>query len=46
MRILSCGENYLTKLRDEALIGFAQDGKKIWYEVRSLNHYIEKHRII
>lgn len=46
MRLLSCGENYLNQLRYDAKIGFAQEGKKIWYEVKSLNRYIEKHRIV
>lgn len=46
MRLLACGENYLDKLRNEAKIGFAQYGNKIWYEVRSLNNFIEKHRIV
>jgi hypothetical protein len=46
MRLLCCGENFLAKLRQNGDLCFAQSGKKVWYEVLSINRYIERHRVL
>lgn len=43
---MGCGERYLTKLRDEAKVSFARDGKMIWYDLRSLDLYISKNKVV
>lgn len=46
MKLLACSESYLKKLKLSGKINFAQDGKMVWYEVLSINRYIENFRVI
>lgn len=46
MKYLGCGEDYLTKLRNDASISFSMDGKMIWYDINSIDRFIERHRVI
>lgn len=43
---LGCGESYLTKLRDDAKVSFSRDGKMIWYDLRSLDLFISKNKVV
>lgn len=43
---LGCGERYLTKLRDEAKVSFSRDGKMIWYDLKSLDQFITKNKVV
>lgn len=45
MVYLGVGEDYLTKLRSEAKVRFYMDGKKIWYEQKELDRYIESCKV-
>lgn len=45
-KMLECSDKYLTKLRNNAEISFARDGKMIWYSVKSINKFIESKRVI
>ena len=47
MSYLGVGEDYLTKLRNEAKIHFymASDGKKIWYEQKELDRYVQSCKV-
>jgi len=45
-RYLHCSDEYLKKLRDTAKVTFYRDGKMIWYNINSVNNYIEKHKVI
>lgn len=43
---LGCSDDFLQKLRDEALISFSRFGNKMyWYDVNSINKFLEKNRI-
>lgn len=46
MAYLDCSSDYLEKLRNSAQVCFAQIDKKYYYELRSINRFIEKHRVI
>jgi len=43
---LGCGERYLAKLRDEAKVSFSRDGKMIWYDLRSLDLFISRNKVV
>lgn len=45
MAYLGVGEDYLTKLRNEAKVSFSQDGRMIWYDLASIDRYILKNKI-
>lgn len=45
MYYLGVGEDFLTKLRNGAEVSFSQVGKRIWYDLRSLDRYVEKHSV-
>lgn len=39
---LGCSDDFLQKLRDEALIKFSRFGNKMyWYEIESINKFLE-----
>ena len=46
MRLLACSESYLKRLRLSGKINYAQDGRMTWYEVLSINRYINSLRVI
>lgn len=47
MVYLGCGEKLLEKLRNNAEISFSKyDRRTIWYELRSLERFIEKNRVV
>lgn len=47
MAYLGCSEDFLTKLRNEALVSFSQFGSKmIWYDLQSLERFILKYKVI
>nr|DAK73756.1 MAG TPA: excisionase [Caudoviricetes sp.] len=47
MAYLGCSEKLLEKLRNNAEISFSQYNKRvIWYELRSLERFIERNRVV
>lgn len=47
MEYLGCGEKLLEKLRNNAEISFSKyDRRTIWYELRSIERFIEKNRVV
>ena len=47
MAYLGCKEDFLRKLRENAEIKFSQyGGKTVWYELQSINRFIERHRVL
>ncbi len=47
MDFLGCGIDFLRDIRNSAEVSFAQYGNKmIWYELRSLERFIEKNRVV
>lgn len=47
MAYLGCSEDFLRSLKDKAEIRFAQYGSKmIWYELQSIERFLERNRVI
>ena len=46
MRFLGCADDYLRKVRESGQVSFCRDGRMIWYNVNSLQRYIENHKVI
>lgn len=46
MCFLGCADDYLRKIRESGQVSFCRDGRMIWYNVNSLQRYIEKHKVI
>ena len=46
MRYLGKSEKFLKTLRDEAEVSFSQYRNEIWYEVKSLDKFLERHKVI
>lgn len=47
MAYLGVGEDFLDRLRDEALVSFSQFGKKmIWYDLASLDRFVLKNKVV
>ncbi len=46
MAYLGCSGDYLEKLRYNAQVSFAQDGRKMWYELQSINRFLNRKRVI
>lgn len=40
-----CKDDFLQRLRDEALVSFSRFGKMIWYELASIERFLEQHRV-
>lgn len=43
---LDCSDEYLKKLRDNALIIFSHAENKFYYKVDSINQFLNKNRVI
>lgn len=46
MAYLGVGEDYLTKLRNNAEISFSQDGRMIWYDLASLDRFVLRNKVL
>ena len=47
MSYLGCGEDFLEKLRNEALVSFSQFGSRmIWYDIASLDRFVLKNKVV
>ena len=47
MAYLGCSEKLLKKLRNNAEISFSQYNKRtIWYDLKSLERFIERNRVV
>lgn len=42
---LGCSEDFLESLRNKAEVSFSKYGSKIWYELRSLERFLERNRV-
>lgn len=46
MAYLGCGEDFLDRLRNEALVSFSQfGGRMIWYDLASLDKFVIKNKV-
>ncbi len=46
MAYLGCSADYLDKLRNNAQVSFAKDGKMIWYNLESINRFLNRMKVI
>lgn len=47
MAYLGCGEDFLDRLRNEALVSFSQFGSRmIWYDLTSLDKFVIRNKVI
>ena len=46
MAYLGCSGDYLEKLRYNAQVSFAQDGKKIWYDLQSIDRFLNRKKVV
>lgn len=43
---LGCSDDFLRTLRDNALVSFSQFGKMIWYELSSIDRFIQNNKVV
>lgn len=43
---LGCSEDFLRALRDKAELSFSKFGTMIWYELRSIDRFIERNKVV
>ena len=43
---LGCSDDFLARLRNEALVSFSQFGKMIWYDINSINRFLARNKVI
>ena len=46
MAYLGCGLDLLESLRNEAQISFSQYKRKIWYNLKSIDRFLEKNNVV
>lgn len=43
---LDCSLDYMEKLRNNAEVSYAQDGRKIWYDIRSIDRFLNRKKVV
>lgn len=43
---IGCSDDFLRTLREKALISFSQFGKMIWYDLSSIDRFIQSNKIV
>lgn len=43
---LGCSDDFLRTLRDNALVSFHQFGKMIWYDLSSIDRFIQNNKVV
>ncbi len=43
---LGCSDDFLKTLRDGAEISFARFGKMIWYDLKSIERFLARNRVV
>lgn len=46
MAYMGCSEDYLSDLRKNGQVAYAQEGRMIWYPIRTLRNFIMRHMVI
>ena len=46
MAYLDCSDNFLQKLRDEAMISFSRIGNKYFYDLKSIDRLLIKNKVV
>lgn len=45
-KYLDCSDEFLKKLRDNALVGFSNYKQKYWYELASIRKFLLKRKVV
>ncbi|RGR26566.1 DNA-binding protein [Parabacteroides distasonis] len=43
---LGCSEDFLRSLREKAELSFSKFGSMIWYELRSIDRFLERNKVV
>lgn len=43
---IGCSDDFLRTLREKALVSFSQFGKMIWYDLSSIDRFIQSNKIV
>lgn len=46
MAYLGCSQDYLEKLRNSAEISFSQKGRMIWYNLESIDRFLNRNKVV
>lgn len=46
MAYLGCSDKFLVTLREKAQVVFAKYGKMIWYDLRSIERFINRNKVV
>lgn len=46
MAYLGCSDKFLQNLRNKAEVKFAKYGKMIWYDLKSIERFVNRNKII
>lgn len=46
MKYLGCSIRFLKTLREKAEVNYSQMGKMTWYELKSIDRFLERNRVI
>ena len=46
MAFLGCSDKYLVRLRDDAEISFSRYGNMYWYDLRSIERFMNRHKVV
>lgn len=43
---IGCSDDFLRTLREKALVSFSQFGKMIWYDLSSIDRFIQSNKVV
>lgn len=43
---IGCSDDFLRTLRENALVSFSQFGKMIWYDLSSIDKFIQNNKVV
>lgn len=46
MAYLGCSDDFLLDLRNKAEISFAKFGRMIWYDLRSIDRFLNRNKVV
>lgn len=43
---LGCSDDFLERLRNEAQVSFSRFGKMIWYDINSIDRFLNRNKVV
>ena len=43
---IGCSDDFLRTLREKSLVSFSQFGKMIWYDLSSIDRFIQSNKVV